>query len=60
MRHSRYTKLYDKMPKNLRQDNKSYINFGSGGSNAGKIRLPKKCRKTAWKRFYKLFPKLKP
>jgi len=46
------------MPKNPRQDNKDYIN-GSGGSNCGKIRKPKKCRKTAWKRFFKLFPFLK-
>lgn len=51
--------------KNLRnnkpesKDNKDYFN-GGGGSNRNKIRYPKKCRKTAWKRFYKLFPKLKP
>jgi len=43
-----------------RQDNKTYINYGSGGSNWPTIRYPKKCRKTAWKRFYKLFPHLKP
>lgn len=43
-----------------RQDNKSYINYGNfrGGSNS--IRVPSKKRKTAWKRFYKLFPQLKP
>lgn len=35
------------------------IKIGSGGSNRNKIRYPKKCRKTAWKRFYKLFPHLK-
>lgn len=34
--------------------------IGSGGYNANKIRYPKQCRKTAWKRFYKLFPHLKP
>lgn len=42
-----------------KQDNKD-ITIGSGGSNKNKIRYPKKCRKTAWKRFYKLFPNLKP
>lgn len=30
------------------------------GSNRNTTRFPKKCRKTAWKRFYKLFPDLKP
>ena len=30
-----------------------------GNSNRNKIRFPRKCRKTAWKRFYKLFPHLK-
>lgn len=48
------------MAKPKRQDNKTYINRGSGGSNANSIRYPKKCRKTAWKRFYRLFPRLKP
>lgn len=42
-----------------RRDNKD-VKVGSGGSNKNKIRYPKKCRKTAWKRFYKLFPHLKP
>ncbi len=41
------------------RDNKN-ITVGSKGSNSNKIRYPKKCRKTAWKRFYKLFPHLKP
>ena len=41
-----------------RKDNSTYINRGSGNSNRNKIRYPKKCRKTAWKRFYKLFPHL--
>lgn len=51
---------YKKMPKRPRQDNKNFINRGSGMGNRNPIRYPKKCRKTAWKRFYKLFPKLKP
>lgn len=48
------------MAKPERKDNKTYINRGNGCSNRNKIRYPKKCRKTAWKRFYKLFPSLKP
>jgi len=43
-----------------RRDNKDYINYSDsiGSENRNKIRYPKKCRKTAWKRFYKLFPHL--
>jgi hypothetical protein len=57
-----HTPLYKQMPPNPRQDNKTYINFGSGLSehHVRSIRFPKKCRKTAWKRFYRLFPRLKP
>lgn len=47
------------MPKNPRQDNKTYL-CGSGWSNACRTRYPKLVRKTAWKRFYKLFPHLDP
>jgi hypothetical protein len=50
---------YDKKPIREHKDNKDYYN-GSGGSNVNKVRYPAKCRKTAWKRFYKLFPKLNP
>lgn len=49
---------YNRKPKDKRQDNKDYYN-GNGGSNSNKIRYPKKCRKTAWKRFNKLFPNAK-
>lgn len=49
---------YNKIPNKVRQDNKNSINWGNGRGNANKIRYPKKCRKTAWKRFYKLFPHL--
>lgn len=42
-----------------KRDNKA-MKVGSGGGNKNKIRYPKKCRKTAWKRFYKLFPMLDP
>jgi hypothetical protein len=45
-------------PKKSERDNKDVM-VGSSGDNINKIRYPKKCRKTAWKRFYKLFPHLK-
>lgn len=51
--------IYKKKPTRIRKDNKDTINYGSGGYNRNVIRYPKKCRKTAWKRFYKLFPHLK-
>lgn len=53
---------YKKMERPARQDNKTYLNTSPSGygSNRNKIRYPKKKRKTAWKRFYKLFPHLKP
>lgn len=44
-------------PSRNRKDN-GQSKVGSGGSNRNKIRFPRKCRKTAWKRFYKLFPHL--
>lgn len=44
-------------PISVRKDN-GQQKVGSGGSNRNKIRFPRKCRKTAWKRFYKLFPHL--
>lgn len=46
---------YSKKPIKEKKDNKDFYN-GGGGSNKNKIRYPKKCRKTAWKRFAKLFP----
>lgn len=52
---------YNTMPSPEYKDNKTYKNHGTGhGSNANKIRFPKKARKTAWKRFYRLFPSLNP
>ncbi len=50
---------YSRRPIKIRKDNKTE-HVGSGGSNKNKVRRPRKCRKTAWKRFYKLFPRLKP
>lgn len=49
-------KLYKMMPRPPRKDNKDYINYGSGGGSYSWLRYPKKVRKTAWKRFLKLFP----
>ena len=58
IRHDMYNKIFIEQHTEHR-DNKNYINYtGGGGSN--KIRYPRKCRKTAWKRFYKIFPHLNP
>lgn len=51
--------IYGLKPVRERKDNKTTLNVGSGGTNRSWIRYPKKVRKTAWKRFYKLFPHLK-
>lgn len=53
-------KSYKQMTRPPRQDNKTYLNTSPswGSSNKNKIRYPRKVRKTAWKRFYKLFPHL--
>ena len=53
-------RFYTENTKPERKDNKSYINYGNRDGKAGRIRYPSKKRKTAWKRFYKLFPHLKP
>lgn len=51
---------YSSMPKEPMQDNKNTLsNYPTNYYNPNSIRYPKKCRKTAWKRFYKLFPTLK-
>lgn len=46
-------------PQKEGRDNKD-VKVGSGYPQGNTIRYPKKGRKTAWKRFYKLFPHLKP
>lgn len=50
-----FYKPYKMMPSPPRKDNKDYINYGSGGAQSS-LRYPKKVKKTAWKRFLKLFP----
>ena len=54
---------YDKnYPVKMKKDNKDVKVYGNTtrGLRQNTIRVPKKCRKTAWKRFYKLFPERKP
>ena len=58
--HGERTHEYKHNKKPERKDNKTSINRGSGFSNKNEIRYPSKKRKTAWKRFYRLFPGLKP
>lgn len=58
MKQSKITNSYNEKPERIRKDNKDSLNLGNGNDNWNKIRFPKKCRKTAWKRFYKLFPHL--
>jgi hypothetical protein len=60
---TRYEKTdidYNKMPPKERKDNGhpelDGINWGGGGDNHNKIRIPSKRRKNKWKRFRKLFP----
>ncbi len=43
-----------------KMDNKDKVVYNGGRGNRNKIRIPKKNRKGAWKKFYKLFPHLKP
>lgn len=51
-------KSYRTMPRGSRRDNKD-VRVGSGsGGNINSIRFPRVARKTAWKRFWKLFPAL--
>lgn len=53
--------VYKSMARPARQDNKTYLSKQTtwGATNRNKIRYPRKVRKTAWKRFYRLFPHLK-
>jgi len=51
----------DSMPKPERKDNQNpvtnTINWGSGGGNGSRIRVPSKKHKNRYKNFLKLFPK---
>jgi hypothetical protein len=48
---------YSRKPIPIRKDNPN--TYGEKFSGAGTRRQPRKCRKTAWKRFKKLFPEHK-
>lgn len=54
-----YSGIYDLKPIKEGRDNKD-IRVGSGYSQRGAIRFPRKGHKNAWKKFYKLFPRLDP
>lgn len=56
MRDQNRLQFVGRPPRNKKDNGQQKV--GSGGSNRNKIRFPRKCRKTAWKRFYKLFPHL--
>lgn len=54
-------KVMNRKPTKVRKDNSIWTPpYENVTEQSTKIRYPRKCRKTAWKRFYKLFPKLKP
>lgn len=48
-----------KKPKTQKDNDLSFIGHGQGWAHSSMIRVPKLKRKTAWKRFYKMFPDLK-
>lgn len=48
-----------KKPKVQKDNDLSFVGEGTGWSHCSAIRVPKLKRKTAWKRFYKMFPDLK-
>lgn len=48
-----------KKPKVQKDNDLSFVGHGIGWAFSSQIRVPKLKRKTAWKRFYKMFPDLK-
>jgi hypothetical protein len=48
-----------KKPKVQKDNDLSFVGEGEGWAHCSAIRVPKLKRKTAWKRFYKMFPDLK-
>lgn len=48
-----------KKPHPQKDNDLSFVGEGSGLAHSSKIRVPSLKRKTAWKRFYKMFPNLK-
>ena len=54
----RYSYTYKK-PQRQKDNDLSFIGESDGWAHCSAIRVPKLKRKTAWKRFYKMFPALK-
>lgn len=48
-----------KKPRSQKDNDMSFVGNGTGWSHCSSLRVPKLKRKTAWKRFYKMFPDLK-
>ena len=48
-----------KKPSKQKDNDLSFIGEGKGWAHCSALRVPKLKRKTAWKRFYKMFPDLK-
>ena len=59
---SKVSSTYRKMPKRVRKDNQDVRNVGTGNYHRGStVRYPSKKRsKRTWRKFYELFPHLKP
>lgn len=47
-----------KKPETMKDNDLSFVGKGEGWANSSVIRVPSLKRKTAWKRFYKMFPDL--
>ena len=47
-----------KKPRSQKDNDLSFIGHGQGWAHSSQIRVPRLKRKTAWKRFYKMFPDL--
>ena len=48
-----------KKPKSQKDNDMSFVGHGTNWAHCSMIRVPSLKRKTAWKRFYKMFPDLK-
>ncbi len=48
-----------KKPRTQKDNDLSFVGKGEGWAHCSAIRVPKLKRKSAWKRFYKMFPDLK-
>lgn len=48
-----------KKPQSQKDNDMSFVGKGTGWAHSSVIRVPSLKRKTAWKRFYKMFPDLK-